>query len=342
MCDANNNQLDIDSAPEKFVIDFTQFKMEQDIFSHDPEKTLQRYFQLSIKDELCESELKELMLISEAACENEELLVLIELIDHHVHESRYLSDKTFLSEIEESRVNALNKIILGTETPPISKSEKEESKKASANKYSVISAKKKIRHFLRSSLRANKWRLMTISSLPLSILGLISIFHEISSETANYFPRYILPIGPTPEKTSNMTTNYCKIEAGWIDTRLEGRLTAYGKTFKNSAFTAAHEFLPPGSKIRLQSKNDHKSVTVEIIDRNKQFMLSYIAAQSLGLIEKGIESVKITDIEIEEENTDDLPEIQLAQIKEFEEDCDSGVSYSFMNIVDKKIEQVLD
>jgi rare lipoprotein A len=78
----------------------------------------------------------------------------------------------------------------------------------------------------------------------------------------------------------------------------EGTETASGEKFDAHELTAAHPTLPFGTRLRVTNVATGKSVTVRINDRGpyvpgRVVDVSYSAAQSLGMVGKGIANVKL-------------------------------------------------
>jgi peptidoglycan lytic transglycosylase len=74
--------------------------------------------------------------------------------------------------------------------------------------------------------------------------------------------------------------------------------TANGEKFNPRALTAAHKSLPFGTRLRVTNVATGRSVTVRINDRGPYVRgrvvdVSYSAAESLGIVGKGIAKVKL-------------------------------------------------
>ena len=77
-----------------------------------------------------------------------------------------------------------------------------------------------------------------------------------------------------------------------------GRLTANGETFDMYALTAAHRKLPFGTKLKVTSLTNNRSVLVRINDRGpfvdgRVIDLSYGAAAELQMLKSGLTEVKL-------------------------------------------------
>ena len=78
----------------------------------------------------------------------------------------------------------------------------------------------------------------------------------------------------------------------------EGSLTANGERFDAHAMTAAHPTLPFGTRLRVTNVATGQSVTVRVNDRGpfvrgRVVDVSYSAAESLGLVGRGVAKVKL-------------------------------------------------
>jgi rare lipoprotein A len=87
-------------------------------------------------------------------------------------------------------------------------------------------------------------------------------------------------------------------EASWYGRRFHGKTTASGERFNMRALTAAHPYLPFGTRVRVTHLDNGRTVVVRINDRgpfvkNRIIDLSYRAARSLGMIQQGVARVKL-------------------------------------------------
>ncbi|WP_420971254.1 septal ring lytic transglycosylase RlpA family protein [Bradyrhizobium sp. B120] len=78
----------------------------------------------------------------------------------------------------------------------------------------------------------------------------------------------------------------------------EGQETASGEKFNAHELTAAHPTLPFGTRLRVTDVKTGRSVTVRVNDRGPYVPgrivdVSYSAAQSLGMIGKGVANVRL-------------------------------------------------
>ncbi len=86
--------------------------------------------------------------------------------------------------------------------------------------------------------------------------------------------------------------------ASYYDDKFHGKKTASGKLYDKDELTAAHNKLSLGSKVKVTSLRNKKSVIVTINDRGPQSKkriidLSRAAAEKIGLIDGRITTVKI-------------------------------------------------
>jgi rare lipoprotein A (peptidoglycan hydrolase) len=87
-------------------------------------------------------------------------------------------------------------------------------------------------------------------------------------------------------------------KASWYGPGFRGKKTASGEIFDDSKFTAAHKYLPLGSKAKVTNLNNGKSVKVEINDRgpfaqDRIIDLSRAAAHALGMVDRGVANVRV-------------------------------------------------
>jgi rare lipoprotein A (peptidoglycan hydrolase) len=80
-----------------------------------------------------------------------------------------------------------------------------------------------------------------------------------------------------------------------------GRRTASGDVFHPEELTAAHRFLPLGTKVRVTNLNNGRSVLVTINDRGpyvrgRNIDLSLGAARELGMLSCGVTQVLISEL----------------------------------------------
>ncbi len=88
-------------------------------------------------------------------------------------------------------------------------------------------------------------------------------------------------------------TYYESGQATWYGSGAHGNYTASGEVFNMYEYTAAHKYLPFGTKVRVTDTQSGRSVIVRINDRGpfgagRVIDLSYQAAQDLGIVSKGV------------------------------------------------------
>ena len=108
----------------------------------------------------------------------------------------------------------------------------------------------------------------------------------------------VIPVFPT----TNSNTAWVG-EAGtasYYGRRHQGRLAASGVRFDQRELTAAHPWLPFGTKVRVTLAGSARSVVVTITDRlysNRRVVdLSTAAARQLGMIDAGIAKVTLLPV----------------------------------------------
>ena len=119
-------------------------------------------------------------------------------------------------------------------------------------------------------------------------------------------PREIPPIAkiPSPPETEQAppaTSQPTMMETGvasWYGPKFHGKLTASGEVFNQEKFTAAHQTLPWGSRVKVTNLANGKSVDVRINDRGpfgkgRIIDLSRAAARALGMVGQGITTVRV-------------------------------------------------
>ena len=89
--------------------------------------------------------------------------------------------------------------------------------------------------------------------------------------------------------------------ASWYGPGFAGKRTANGEVYDQDAMTAAHPWLPFGTRVRVTLVATGRSVIVRINDRGPRYDrtidLSRAAGRALGLIEDGIGEVRLQVLE---------------------------------------------
>ncbi len=86
--------------------------------------------------------------------------------------------------------------------------------------------------------------------------------------------------------------------ASWYGPYFEGRPTASGEIFRRDHMTAAHRYLPLGTRVRVTNPQTGESIVLRINDRgpfigNRALDLSEGAARELGVLEQGVAQVQM-------------------------------------------------
>jgi rare lipoprotein A len=86
--------------------------------------------------------------------------------------------------------------------------------------------------------------------------------------------------------------------ASYYSDRFDGRRTASGERYENTAYTAAHKRLPLGTVVRVTNRKNGKSVDVTINDRGPYVRgriidLSRRAARAIGIVKHGLARVEL-------------------------------------------------
>jgi rare lipoprotein A len=89
-------------------------------------------------------------------------------------------------------------------------------------------------------------------------------------------------------------------KASYYSSRYNGRITSSGARFSQTELTAAHAWLPFGTKVRVFCADTGRSVVVTVTDRiysNRRILdLSRSAAEQLGIIRRGVAKVSLTPV----------------------------------------------
>ena len=86
--------------------------------------------------------------------------------------------------------------------------------------------------------------------------------------------------------------------ASWYGEQHHGRLTASGEPFDMRRLTAAHRTLPLGTRLRVTSLANGRSVVVRLTDRGpyrpgRLIDLSHAAARAIGAVDRGVVRVRV-------------------------------------------------
>jgi rare lipoprotein A len=86
--------------------------------------------------------------------------------------------------------------------------------------------------------------------------------------------------------------------ASYYADRFNGRKTASGQIFRQKDLTAAHRYLPLGTKVKVTNLRNKRTVEVSINDRGpwckgRIIDLSKAAAKQLGMVGTGVAMVRL-------------------------------------------------
>ena len=104
---------------------------------------------------------------------------------------------------------------------------------------------------------------------------------------------FVLPLSSF-EASANGQTGI----ASFYGSKFQGRRTASGERFNNSAMTAAHRSAPFGSQLRVTNISNGRSVVVRVNDRGpfvrgRVVDVSGVAARQLGMQGSGLTRVRV-------------------------------------------------
>jgi len=133
-----------------------------------------------------------------------------------------------------------------------------------------------------------------------------SVAQQVS--VALKLPDFVSAAQPEPPKISpleNITKQFKEFilqtfqgRASWYGGAFHGRRTASGAIHRAENLTAAHRWLPFGTKVKVTNLQNGRAVIVEVTDRgpfvgNRVLDVSQGAAQALGMIQMGVAKVKV-------------------------------------------------
>ncbi len=110
----------------------------------------------------------------------------------------------------------------------------------------------------------------------------------------------------SPAGTKEVSSTVKKAEgklgkATYYADRYHGRRTSSGAIFDQRKMTAAHPTISHGTKVRVKNLANNRSVVVTVIDRCRKRKVESIdrsraAARDLGIIRRGVATVRITPL----------------------------------------------
>jgi rare lipoprotein A len=91
------------------------------------------------------------------------------------------------------------------------------------------------------------------------------------------------------------------ITASWYGKKFDGKETANGEKYDETALTAAHKSFPFGTILKVTNPRNHRTVFVRINDRGpyiegRSLDLSKGSAKALGIMHRGVVKVKIEEL----------------------------------------------
>lgn len=118
--------------------------------------------------------------------------------------------------------------------------------------------------------------------------------------------------------------------ASWYGKKFQGRQTASGERFSTRELTAAHRKLPLGTKALVTNLETNEQVEVKINDRGpfiepkrRIIDLSHAAADSLGLVQRGVGKVRVVvseqALQLQDPTEDVFYEVQVGAFGEMEQ-----------------------
>lgn len=125
--------------------------------------------------------------------------------------------------------------------------------------------------------------------------------HSTGSTEPSQPAEPILPIAPEPQAQPRVLAIKTG-KASWYGPGFYGGRTASGERFTRGTLTAAHPYLPFGTKVRVTNLWNGRSAVVRINDRGpfhggRVIDLAHGAANALGLVSSGVAKVKLEVLE---------------------------------------------
>ena len=138
----------------------------------------------------------------------------------------------------------------------------------------------------------------------ISLVGFTFVKNDVDKTNEPMNKAETVPVNEEKNTINESIIHYVDkgvMTASWYGPRFNGKLTANGETYDQSAFTAAHKQLKFGTLLKLTNLRNDKSIVVRINDRGpyvsgRQLDLSKAAAISLGMVERGVVKVKVEQI----------------------------------------------
>ena len=140
----------------------------------------------------------------------------------------------------------------------------------------------------------------------LAVIGLVGFTIAINENVSSYNTTLTEEFSAVPVTTNTMNPeieyrDLGTMRASWYGPRFHGRLTANGEIYDQTAYTAAHKSMKFGTLLRVTNTSTKKSIIVRINDRGpyipgRQIDLSMKAAEEIGVINNGVERLKVEEI----------------------------------------------
>jgi rare lipoprotein A len=130
----------------------------------------------------------------------------------------------------------------------------------------------------------------------------LQIANRLRYQMGNAEPLKSVEGMPKPKNTQTIAMGPIRFQiqglASWYGPGFDGNYTANGEVFNQYALTAAHRYLPFGTRVRVTNLDNGRSVVVRINDRgpfigDRVLDLSRGAAQILGTVSSGVSSVRL-------------------------------------------------
>jgi len=124
---------------------------------------------------------------------------------------------------------------------------------------------------------------MRIAKILFVTIFIVLVFTSGSSEKQN-------------TKYDKITVNFSKpkkMNTSWYGVKFHNKKTASGERFNATFLTAAHRYLPIGTRLKVINPKNNRFVVVRVNDRgpfhsNRDLDLSLRAAQELGIVDIGV------------------------------------------------------
>ncbi|WP_404786221.1 septal ring lytic transglycosylase RlpA family protein [Altericista sp. CCNU0014] len=134
----------------------------------------------------------------------------------------------------------------------------------------------------------------------------LQIANRLRFQLGNAGPLKTVEGMPKPKNVQTVAMGPIRFQiqgmASWYGPGFDGNYTANGEVFNQYALTAAHRYLPFGTRVRVTNLDNGRSVVVRINDRgpfvgDRVIDLSRGAAQILGTVSSGVSSVRMDVLE---------------------------------------------